>query len=365
MSQEFHTLTIDKIVQETSDTVSIFFQIPDSIQQVFHYKAGQYVTVRFHIDEKEERRSYSLSTSPLEPGFAVTVKKVDDGLVSKHINESLKAGDQIEVMPPEGRFHLAFSHEEKRDLYLIGAGSGITPIMSIIKTALEEEPLTSIHLLYGSRNENEIIFKKMFDDLEEKYSGQLTVDHMISGRGKGKKGFLGGLFKKGNLKWETKSGRITTDVIKSFLAEHPAKGTSSVYLLCGPGDLIKQTENYLSDIGVDKKAILKEHFVSAADLPAESSVDSVHGGLTVHLNGNKIQLPIKDKSILDTLLDADYDAPYSCHSGACATCMAKVINGTVEMDVCFALDDDEIEEGFILTCQAHPTSENVEVSFDE
>lgn len=362
MSQ-FYSLKVDRVERETVDTVSVYFEIPSDLEKQFSFKAGQYITLKFDFDGEEHRRSYSLSTSPHQKEFGVTVKEVSDGFISKHLNQKVKAGDHIDVMPPEGRFTGTWDHDKRREIFLIGAGSGITPLMSIIRTVLEEEPMSKVHLLYGSRDENQIIFKSALDELIEKYDGQFTADHMISSRAQGKKKFLGGLFKKGSLNWESKAGRIDEKVIMSCLDEH-SQGDDRLFFICGPGEMIKTAETALIKMGVDSKSIMTEYFVSASDVPAESSVDAVHGGMTVHLNGNTIQLPIKDKSILDTLLDADYDAPYSCHSGACATCMAKLIKGTAEMDVCFALDDDEIENGFILTCQAHPTSKEIEVSFD-
>lgn len=355
------------MVQETADTVTVKFTVPAELANDFKYKAGQYLTLRFVIDGQDVRRAYSMSSSPLEKQIAVTVKRVKDGLVSNHIPDELKAGSEVHVMPPQGRFVVKTDGEQRRDYYLIGAGSGITPLMSILKTVLEEEPKSMVNLLYGSRDEESIIFKKQLEELESRYAGQLNVVNTLSKPMRKKAGGLASFFTRGKVTWEGYTGRINQNKMVDFLETYPQQAPIAEYYICGPGTMIDTAESFLESRGVDKQNIHTERFVSAHDAKKSTkSTDSVAGAtIKAKVNGKEVSVELKPgQSILDGLLEAKTDPPYSCLAGACSTCAAKVIKGGVKMDVCYALDEDEVAEGMILTCQSHPTTPEVEIDFE-
>ena len=361
---QFYPLSVSQVKQETEDTVSIYFSIPNELKEAFTYVQGQYLTLRFEINGHEERRAYSMSSSPIEPELAVSVKRVAGGKVSNHINDNVKPGDTIEVMPPQGRFYTKLDPEQRKSYYLFGAGSGITPLLSIIKTTLEQEPQSSVYLLYGSRVDDQIIFYDELKALAERYEGQFAVEFMCSQPRKEK----GGWFKKATTKWTGLVGRINNVEIQRFLDENPLQGQGAEYFICGPGAMIDSVEAALKDQGIASANIHSERFVNAAEAAAAKAQSSNQGGkgtVQVQLRGEQISIEVPaGKTILQSLLDEKHDAPYSCMSGACSTCMAKVKQGTVKMDVCYALDDDEVAEGYILACQAHPESDDVEITFD-
>jgi ring-1,2-phenylacetyl-CoA epoxidase subunit PaaE len=363
---QFHPLPISQIKTETDDTVSLYFAVPEDLTETYKYIQGQYLTLRFTIKGQEVRRAYSMSSSPLEPHLAVTVKRVAGGLMSNYIHDQLKAGDVVDVMPPQGRFYTKLDPAQRKTYYLFGAGSGITPLMSILKTILEAEGQSSIHLLYGSRQDDQIIFYEELQALTQRYEGQLTVTYIVSQPKLEKAGGLGGWFKKGTPAWAGPTGRIDAVALDRFLDEYPAKGSSAEYFICGPGAMIDTVEANLAEHGIDKKHIHAERFVNAADAAAsKATVGGAAGEVKVNLRGESISLNVPaGKTILEALLDAKHDAPYSCMAGACSTCMAKVLTGNVRMDVCYALDDDEVAKGYVLACQSHPEGGPVELTFD-
>lgn len=368
MSVQFHNLKVSKITQETTDAVSVTFDISGEVSNKFQFKHGQYLTLKFEINGKEERRAYSMSSSPLEDGITVTIKKVDGGKVSTHVCNNLKEGDTVEVMEPQGRFTIGLDPDVNRTFYLFGAGSGITPLMSIAKTVLEQEPLSTVFLLYGNRNEGSIIFKSELDTIQRKYDNQFIVSHILSQPKVEKSGGLGGFFKKSKISWQGEVGRIDKTSVSKFLDENPSRSREAHYFICGPGQMIDNVESTLLGMGTDKKHIHSERFTAADSNETNAAVAPNVGGaakLIVHLDGETIETEVKKgKTILDTLLDLKYEPPYSCCSGSCSTCMAKVVKGKVEMEACYALDDDEVAEGFILTCQSHPTTAEIEIDFD-
>ncbi len=366
---DFHPLKVNKTTPETADTVTLEFEIPESLRETFAYKQGQHITVRHEFNGHEVRRSYSMSSSPLEARFAVTVKKVSGGQMSAFLHDSLKPGDTLEVAPPDGRFYLATDPDKRRTYYLFGAGSGITPLMSILKTILEGEPMSSVFLLYGSRNEENIIFRDELEQLSERYAGQLSVEHILSRPKKEAAGSFLGIFKKYTSNWSGKTGRIDGRAASGFLDENMAHGpeTDCHYFICGPGNMADTVKLTLLGRGIPAKQIHTEHFVNPTHTPGEFSAapGETASRLIVHLNGKRIETTIPaGATILDVMVKEKHDAPYSCTAGACSTCMAKVIQGKVKMDACYALDDEEVKAGYCLTCQSHPETDLVEVSYD-
>lgn len=365
MSKTFHPLPIKEIIQETAATKTLIFSIPEELKSAFEYKQGQYLTLKFTIKGEEARRAYSMSSSPLEDQLAVTVKRVEKGLVSNYIHDELKAGQTIEVMPPEGRFYIKLNPDLRRTFYIFGAGSGITPLLSIIKTTLEKEPQSTVHLLYGNRDEASIIFREQLKELEKRYAGQFSVSHILSRPKLEKSKGLAGLFSKAQSTWTGKKGRIGETQIQEFLQLNKSRTSEANYFICGPNAMMDTVKEALQASGIDNKHIHLEYFTNNSEGEHKVPTKSEGASLIIHLDGQEIKLPsAPGKTVLTTLLENKYDPPYSCTSGSCSSCMAKIKSGSAEMEFCLALDEEEVKEGYILTCQAHPTSETLEITYD-
>lgn len=350
MSKHFRQIAVKEVIKETTDAVSIVFDIPQDLAPEFKYKAGQYLTIKATINGESVRRSYSLSSSPsVDKYLKVTSKKVENGKMSHYLYDHVKAGDVLDVMPPEGNFIVETDAIQSKKYVLFAAGSGITPIMSILKTVLEEEPRSSIKLVYGNRTPNEIIFYDELKQLADEYQGRLIVQHILS---------------QGSIEGGVGNTRINSPIVSATVAE---QGSDAVYYICGPEGMIQSTEEALKAASVAKEQINIEYFTSSA---VDEGKDTVYEGnqneVTVILDGEEFKVTLNDGETI--LMAADrqgIDPPYSCQSGVCTTCKAFVKQGKIDMGESFALDEEEIEEGFILTCCSRPASGGVIISYDD
>jgi ring-1,2-phenylacetyl-CoA epoxidase subunit PaaE len=364
MSLTLQPLKIARITRETADAVSLTFSVPAQQQELFAFEQGQYITLELTIGGEKVRRAYSMSSAPHENELTVTVKMVKNGKMSSYINTKLTEGSVVDVLPPQGRFTTPLAVSDRRDFYLLGGGSGITPLFSIAKAVLENEPKSVVHLLYGNYDEDSIIFKAQLDALVRRYEGQIVVEHLLSNPKTEKAS--GGMFsfmKKATTNWTGLTGIPDTKTIEKWLDRNPAATKNSVFFTCGPLPMMQNLEKVVLARGIDKKQFHMEVFSS--DGPKENAAAGMGAVVSFTLNGKQGEVSVPaGQTILDVLLKQGHDAPFSCKSGACSTCIAKVTSGSVTMDNCFALDDDEVAKGFILACQAKPASATVSVNFD-
>lgn len=363
-----HSLTVHDIQKLSDDAVSISINIPEDLKSDFQYISGQYITIEADINGESVRRAYSICSASHEEHVRVGVKRVEGGKMSNYLVNTLKAGNELNVMVPEGRFILKPDADKSRDHYFFAAGSGITPILSMIKSVLEDEPKSTCYLLYGNRDETSIMFKDELESLVHKYKDQLHIMNSLSQPQAGKKKGISGLFSAKSLSWLGLTGRLDADKVAKFMAEYPGENMVKDHFICGPGNMIESIGEALTARGVDKKSIHKEFFSSPDDKKSTTaSAPSTNGmkKLTVHLEGEVFDLEIaSDKNIVDALVEIGKDVPYSCSSGACSTCMAMLTKGKVEMESYLALDDEEVAQGYILACQACLVSDEAEVNFD-
>lgn len=349
----FHRLKVIDIKNETSDTVSVAFEIPEGDKNTFDYTSGQYLTLKFDINGNDERRSYSMCSSPFsgEP-IRIAVKRVDKGLVSNHINDVIKVGDQIEVMPPQGNFTLETSLEQKTYV-AFAAGSGITPIWSMIKSVLDNEPGSKFVLFYGNKTSDSSIFKNEIDSLTGE---RLSVYHILS---------------REETSNSITNGRIDKNKATELLKSNLDLLKSKAFFICGPEEMIFNVKDVLQSLGVSEDKIKFELFTTPVLLAAEKEVEvSNFTGIAkvkVIYDEEEVTFDLSSdgENVLEAAMRHDVDAPFSCKGAVCCTCKAKVTEGKMIMDANYALSDEEVAEGFVLACQAHPASENVVLDFDE
>ena len=356
MTPKFHTLSISDIRKETEDTVSIAFDVPSELENDYAFLAGQYLTLKTTINGEDVRRSYSLCSAPHEGEWRVAVKQVENGIFSTYANTTLSEGAFLDVMTPTGNFCLHPTKEANKSYALFAAGSGITPILSIAKTILFEEPNSDVTLFYGNKNFNSINFREELEALKNTHMNTLRIIHVLSRES------LGNKIQKGRIDKEK-----CTELYKAFLANNTIDG---VYI-CGPEEMILGVKDSLVENGVDGKSIHFELFTTPGVKKTEEKISTndadIASNVTIILDGDVIDLSMTSsgESILDVAQKAGADLPFACKGGVCCTCKAKIIEGSARMDVNYSLEKDEVEAGYILTCQAHPTSEKLIVSFDE
>lgn len=358
MSIHFHRLTVKEIKKETPDCISVLFDVPAELESIFRFSQGQSLTMRATLDGEEVRRTYSICSSPLENQLKVAIKKVEGGLFSGYANARLKKGDVLEVMQPVGKFYTPLDPAHQKNYVAIAAGSGITPVLSLIKTTLATEPRSHFTLIYGNKNRGSVIFFEELEALKNKYMERFTLLHILSRE-----------------KTDTPLhfGRIDAAKMDS-LGKLVDFGATDEFFICGPEEMIFCVKDYLEAVGIDKKKIHFELFTSPGQTnskvknqKSKTEDTGIKSTITVKLDGRSFEfdLPLSsDTTILDAALKQGADLPYACKGGMCCTCKAKLLEGEVVMDVHWGLEEEEVEKGFILTCQSHPKTEKVIVDFD-
>jgi ring-1,2-phenylacetyl-CoA epoxidase subunit PaaE len=361
----FHDLTVSRINPEAAGAVAVTLAIPPALRETFAFEPGQFLTLRADINGESVRRSYSICCPRSRLARAheveVGIRPMDGGVFSNWAATQLKAGDTISVMPPDGRFGV----RRPNALHRVGfaAGSGITPILSIMASTLEEHPESRFTLVYGNRRMASVMFNETLQDLKDRYTGRLTLIHILSRQAQ---------------EVDLLEGRIDGDKVRAIIDVLLPVGSMDEVFICGPEAMIDATEAALRDAGVPERQIHTERFTSPTleGLSSEERRAAVAAGqhkevggevqLTVVLDGKPIELQIaRDDHVLDAAIRAGMDPPYSCKAGVCCTCRGKVLEGEVRMDKNFTLEPWEMDKGFVLTCQARPVTDRVVVSYDE
>lgn len=355
MSGHFHSLKIREVRRETPSTVSLSFDIPNELRDKFKYEAGQYLTFKYNVGGEELRRSYSLCSAPEEGEWRVAVKEVPDGRFSSLVNNNFSAGMDIETMEPMGNFTIS-----DRSGHHVGmvAGSGITPVMSIVKSILTSNSDSKFTLFYGNKKYEEIIFREELERLVERFQGRLVVHHILSQEQRPGYGF----------------GRLDRPRVDSEAQQGLNLGAVSSYYLCGPAEMIFSLKDHLIHSGVNEDRICFELFTAPVaeetqDTSTAAAAPSQDSGTLVNtyiLDGERFEVEVKnpDMTILDIGLAHGIDLPFACQGGVCCTCRAKVQSGKVDMRQNFSLGDGEVNDGYVLTCQSYPQGENATLDYD-
>ena len=351
----FLPLKVREVVRETADTVTLYFEQPEPF---LDYKPGQFLTLVMEFDGKEQRRSYSLCTSPfVDPFPGISIKRVPGGVFSNYLNEKIFPGKTINVLKPMGHFTTDFHSKNRRHFFLIGGGSGITPLMGILKSVLVNEPNSIITLIYSSRNEEQIIFKDQLSLLEKANPDRLKVIHNLS---------------QPSQSWVGRKGRLSVGVLRELIvrAEYEPR-YEEVYFMCGPDGIMSAAKEILQELGVDKERIHQENFFSAAaHLAHEEALAGINHGIlsrdvTIVLEGEESLVTVDpSKTVLEAGLAADLNMPYSCQSGLCTACRGKLLSGQVKMDEDAGLSEKEVAAGYVLCCVSRPLSDDVKITIE-
>jgi ring-1,2-phenylacetyl-CoA epoxidase subunit PaaE len=346
----FLKLIVKEVKRETKDAVSILFNVPEELKPNYTFIAGQYINLRLTLDNTEIRRAYSICSAPGSGELRIAVKAVKDGAFSQFANTKLKAGDVLEVGKPEGKFIFEPESDRQKNYIAFVAGSGITPVLSIIKSVLKSEPKSSFTLVYGNKSPEETIFHQELHDLQLQYVGRLFVDYVYS-----RVNVENALF-----------GRIDKAAVNFALNTKHATLEFDKFYLCGPEEMINTVSNVLKEKNVKESAIKFELFTSSSQEQIISKSLEGHSKITIMVDDEETTFEMSQKqTILDAALKQGIDAPYSCQGGICSSCLCRVTEGSAEMKKNSILTDSEISEGLILSCQAHPTSATIRVDYDD
>lgn len=354
---KFHSLIVREVRRETPDCVSVCFDVPSELRHEYEFMPGQHLTIKKELNGVEVRRSYSICASPKEGELRVAIKQLAGGAFSSFANEGLKAGDELDVMTPMGNFTLTTHPSNQKHYVAFAVGSGITPVISMLKTVLEEEPNSHFTLFFGNRNTESIIFRDELEDLKSEQLTRLSIHHVLSQEDLGAELF---------------HGRINEEKCLRFCTKLVEANSIDGFYLCGPERMIESVKLALSKLGVEEGRIHFELFTTpgttsgpGAKWTSQSQLSAAK--ITITLDGNTVSYDHSDpgQTILDAAAKYVPDLPYACKGGVCCTCKAKVLSGEVEMEVCYGLEKEEIAAGYVLTCQAHPKTEQVVLSFDD
>ncbi len=346
---DFHSLRVAKVEKETPNSVSVGFEIPEHLKSTFAHKAGQYITIKHTTDKGEIRRAYSIHSTPKSSLLSIGVKKIDGGSFSVYANTTLKEGDTLEVMKPEGKFIIDPEASANNNYVAFVAGSGITPVLSIIETVLTQEPNSTFLLVYGNQSKEEAMFHNKLMELSREYPERFRLECIYSRTREAHARF----------------GRIDRSIVNYYLKNKFESTTFQAFYLCEPEAMIDEISSTLKENGINEKVIHFELFTTAEEgLLVESHDGETTISITVDDIVETFTMP-KSTSILEAALEKGLDAPYSCQGGICSTCIARITEGKAEMRKNQILTDSEISEGLILTCQAHPTTASVAVDYDD
>lgn len=357
MSTGFHTLAITDLCQETADAITIRFEVPEKLAEQFRFEPGQHLTLRTEIDGDDLRRSYSICSTPAEGSPRIAIKRVEGGRFSNWANDNLIAGAMLEVMPPSGAFTWTFDPARTAQYAMFASGSGITPILSLLKSGLAAERDSRFALFFGNRELGSILFLEEISQLKNRYMERLEVHHFLS---------------REEDEFEVLNGRIDVAKVQEILDRFLPASSIDIAFVCGPEAMMEAVETCLCQAGLDPACIKSERF-TAGELSAErraavEQLEQQAAGkpIRITINGKRRTVTYNPEleSILENSRAAGLPAPFACKAGVCATCRAKVVKGEVEMIRHFGLSQDEIDRGYILTCQAIPISDDVEIDFD-
>ena len=351
----FHRLAVNDLRREAADAISLTFAIPKQLSDDYRFTPGQYLTLRTMMDGEEVRRSYSICSGPDDGELRIAVKKVDGGAFSSWAADELKAGDQLDVMTPTGRFGVVPASDHGQIHVGFAAGSGITPILSIVKGVLAREPESRFFLFYGNRSSENMLFREALEELKDRFLARFSLFHVISGEEQDIPILQGRL-----------DGEKVMVLLRSLV---PADSVDHVFI-CGPTGMSEEIEATCAELGIAADKIHVERFVSGLGgkprpkaVVAASAPPKAVAALII--DGKRREVPVAEgEAILDAALRAGMDLPFACKGGMCSTCRAKLVEGTAQMEVNYALEPWELEKGFILTCQARPTSNKVVVDYD-